>query len=245
MAARIVDASGRRPQSGYAGTGEQVTGRERDAVPPDRAEPRTAGRAVGDAEAAAAVGCESAGRRRWIAVAARWLVLVAALLASVAFAAALARITLVPEPGAVGHVHDNLRPGNSLRHYLWHATVPDALRQVGGNVLLGAPFGLLLPVLWPKARGLFRILLATAALMLLVEVVQGALLTGRAFDVDDIILNTGGAVLGYLLLGRRLVRVVRRGRTPHAAARQQAEHPADPHGQQVPPGTAPDLTRAN
>ncbi|WP_233533732.1 VanZ family protein [Kitasatospora sp. SolWspMP-SS2h] len=162
-----------------------------------------------------------------------------------AFAAALARITLVPEPGAVGHVHDNLRPGNSLRHYLRHATVPDAVRQVGGNVLLGAPFGLLLPVLWPKARGLFRVLLATAALMLLVELVQGALLTGRAFDVDDIILNTGGAVLGYLLLGRRLVRVVRRGRTPDAAVPQQPRHPADPHGQQVPPGAEPVLARTD
>ncbi|WP_254898188.1 VanZ family protein [Kitasatospora sp. NA04385] len=204
-------------------------------MPPGTAQPRTTGRPVEDGEVAAAVGCEPARRRWWVAVAARWLVLVAALLASVAFAAALARVTLVPEPGAVGHVHDNLRPGNSLRHYLLHATVLDAVRQVGGNVLLGVPFGLLLPVLWPKARGLFRVLLATAVLMLLVELVQGTLLTGRAFNVDDIILNTTGAVLGYLLLGRRLVRVVRQGRTPHAAP-QQPEHPAAPNGQQVPPG---------
>jgi hypothetical protein len=27
---------------------------------------------------------------------------------------------------------------------------------------------------------------------------------GRAFDVDDVILNTVGALLGYLLLGHRL-----------------------------------------
>ncbi|MFJ8042393.1 VanZ family protein [Kitasatospora sp. NPDC096147] len=153
-------------------------------------------------------------RRSWTAVAARWLVLTAAFLASVAFAAALARVTLVPVPGAVGQVHSNLRPGDSLHHYLTRATTLDAARQVGGNVLLGVPFGLLLPVLWPKARGAFRVLVRTAAVMLLVELVQGALITGRAFDVDDVLLNTTGALLGYLLLGRRLTRVVRSGRRP-------------------------------
>ncbi|MGW4650833.1 VanZ family protein [Kitasatospora sp. NPDC004289] len=193
-------------------TGEETTAGHA----PDVAEHGTARRVVVDGKSA-----EPSRGRRWAAVAARWLVLVAAFLASVAFAAALARVALVPVPGAVGQVHSNLRPGDSLRHYLLHATTLDAARQVGGNVLLGAPFGLLLPVLWPKARGLFRVLLRTAALMLLVELVQGALITGRAFDVDDIILNTAGAVLGYLLLGRRLVRVVRRGRTPDAPAPRQ------------------------
>ncbi|MFE2723047.1 VanZ family protein [Kitasatospora sp. NPDC059327] len=77
-------------------------------------------------------------------------------------------------------------------------------------MLLGLPFGLLLPVLWPRARGLFRVLLRTAAVMLLVELVQGALITGRAFDIDDVLLNTTGALLGYLLLGRRLARTVQR-----------------------------------
>ena len=44
--------------------------------------------------------------------------------------------------------------------------------------------------------------------MLLVEFAQGALVEGRAFDIDDVILNTTGALIGYLLLGRRLSRAV-------------------------------------
>jgi glycopeptide antibiotics resistance protein len=44
--------------------------------------------------------------------------------------------------------------------------------------------------------------------MLLVELAQGAVVTGRAFDIDDVILNTTGALAGYLLLGRRLGRAV-------------------------------------
>lgn len=34
------------------------------------------------------------------------------------------------------------------------------------------------------------------------------MITGRAFDIDDVILNCTGALLGYLLLGRRLGRAV-------------------------------------
>lgn len=40
--------------------------------------------------------------------------------------------------------------------------------------------------------------------MVLIEATQGALVEGRAFDIDDVILNTLGALIGYVLLGRRL-----------------------------------------
>lgn len=59
-------------------------------------------------------------------------------------------------------------------------------------------------------------LFVTAIVMLMVEVAQGALITGRAFDIDDVILNTSGALIGYLLLGRRVSRAV------HAPKRQRA-----------------------
>lgn len=140
----------------------------------------------------------------------RVLVLIVAFAGMVAFAVALAEVTLTPVPGAVGEVHSNVRPGDSLRHYLLYATTMDAVRQVGGNILLGLPFGVLLPVLRPRALGLLRVAFDTALVMLLVELVQGALITGRAFDVDDVILNTTGALLGYLLIGRRVGRAVHR-----------------------------------
>jgi glycopeptide antibiotics resistance protein len=54
------------------------------------------------------------------------------------------------------------------------------------------------------------VLAFTALVMLTVELVQGALVTGRAFDIDDVLLNTAGALLGRLLLGRRLGRAVHR-----------------------------------
>ncbi|MFE0098057.1 VanZ family protein [Streptomyces sp. NPDC059015] len=138
----------------------------------------------------------------------RALAVVAAFVATVAFSVVLARLTLEPSAASEPLTHSNVRPGASIRDYLSQPAFRDTVKQLGGNVLLGVPFGVLLPVLVPKARGLVRVLLATALVMALVELVQGALVTGRAFDVDDVILNTTGAVLGYLLVGRRLGRAV-------------------------------------
>jgi glycopeptide antibiotics resistance protein len=126
----------------------------------------------------------------------------------VGFAVVLARITLEPSPASEALVHSNLRPGRSLRAYLDQPALRDAVKQIGGNLLLGVPFGILVPVVAPGTRGVLRIVLLTASVMLLVEFAQGALVTGRAFDIDDVILNTAGALLGYLLLGRRVSRAV-------------------------------------
>ncbi|PAZ10201.1 hypothetical protein CLM62_42930 [Streptomyces sp. SA15] len=126
----------------------------------------------------------------------------------VAFAVVLARLTLQPSPASEALTHTNMRPGRSLRAYLDQPALRDAVKQIGGNLLLGVPFGILVPVLAPRARGILRVLLLTAFVMLLVEFAQGALVTGRAFDIDDVILNTTGALVGYLLLGRRISRAV-------------------------------------
>ncbi|MEU2744209.1 VanZ family protein [Streptomyces mirabilis] len=138
----------------------------------------------------------------------RLLVMLLAFVAMVAFAVALARLTLEPSPASKALIHTNLHPGSSLRAYLDQPALRDAVKQIGGNVVLGVPFGVLVPVLIPKARGILRVLLLTAVVMLLVELVQGTLITGRAFDIDDVILNTSGALVGYLLLGRRMGRAV-------------------------------------
>ncbi|WP_432188819.1 VanZ family protein [Streptomyces sp. Tue6028] len=138
----------------------------------------------------------------------RLLVMLLAFAAMVAFAAVLARLTLEPSPASEALVHSNLHPGRSLHAYLSQPEFRDAVKQVGGNLLLGVPFGILMPTLAPKTRGFLRVLVLTALVMLLVELAQGAFVTGRAFDIDDVILNTSGALVGYLLLGRRLGRAV-------------------------------------
>ncbi|GGV14168.1 VanZ family protein [Streptomyces filipinensis] len=148
--------------------------------------------------------------RHALALPLRLLAMLVAFVCMVAFAVALARITLEPSPASVHLTHSNLHPGRSLRAYVEQARTADAVRQIGGNVLLGVPFGVLVPVLAPRARGVLPVLALTALVMLMVELTQGALVTGRAFDIDDVLLNTAGALLGWLLLGRRLGRAVHR-----------------------------------
>ncbi|MFE3472430.1 MULTISPECIES: VanZ family protein [unclassified Streptomyces] len=131
-------------------------------------------------------------------------VLTVVLLGLVAFSVLLAKVTLTPSPASEDIVTSNLQPGRSLRQYAEDYTFLAACKQAGGNVLLGVPFGLLLPFLVPRRLRMISMTLLTAALMVLVELIQGALVTGRAFDIDDVILNTAGALLGYFLLGRRL-----------------------------------------
>ncbi|MGW0371342.1 VanZ family protein [Streptomyces coeruleorubidus] len=146
--------------------------------------------------------------RRPLPLPVRLLAMLCAFAFMVAFAVVLARLTLQPSPASEALTHTNLHPGRSLRAYLDQPELRDAVRQVGGNVLLGVLFGVLVPVVAPRTRGILRLLLLTAVVMLLVEFAQGALVTGRAFDIDDVILNTTGALIGYLLLGRRMSRAV-------------------------------------
>ncbi|MER7778805.1 VanZ family protein [Streptomyces sp. NPDC096191] len=146
--------------------------------------------------------------RRPLPLPLRLLATLCAFVFMVAFAVVLARLTLNPSPASEALTHTNLHPGRSLRAYLDQPALRDAVKQVGGNILLGVPFGVLVPVVAPRTRGLLKVLLLTAVVMLLVEFAQGALVTGRAFDIDDVILNTSGALIGYLLLGRRMSRAV-------------------------------------
>lgn len=72
------------------------------------------------------------------------------------------------------------------------------LRIIVLNILLFVPFGYLLPVLWNKADRWWKTVLLGFALSLTVELLQLITRLGM-FDVDDLINNTIGAGVGYLL----------------------------------------------
>jgi hypothetical protein len=196
-----------------------------------RSTPRPAAEAegTGAAKAADAPRRPVLQRRSFAASLARAAVMAVAIVLMVAFAVALAKVTLVPSPASVHLIHTNLRPGASIRAYLDQPELRDSVKQIGGNIVLGVPFGILLPMLFPRARGLLRVAVITAFVMVLVEATQGAIVEGRAFDIDDVILNTFGALLGYLFLGRRLGRALhpRRNHWYQRAGRRNPPPPED------------------
>ncbi len=64
-----------------------------------------------------------------------------------------------------------------------------------GNIGMFAPVGFCLPLLWRK-RKWYHAVLTGATFSLSIEVIQ--VFVGRVSDVDDLILNTVGALLGFL-----------------------------------------------
>lgn len=143
-------------------------------------------------------------KRSWAHTLLRAGMVVVAFVGLVAFSVVLAKVTLTPSPASAGIAHSNMTPGRSLRQYAEDYTFLAACKQAGGNILLGVPFGVLLPVLVPRRLRMLRMILLTGVVMVVVELAQGAVVEGRAFDIDDVILNTAGALLGYLLVGRRI-----------------------------------------
>lgn len=71
--------------------------------------------------------------------------------------------------------------------------------NLAGNVLIFMPAGFFIPILWKKKRSFLFTLCITFEMSLLVEALQLIFRVG-SFDVDDLILNTLGGILGYLLL---------------------------------------------
>lgn len=97
--------------------------------------------------------------------------------------------------------HYNLIPFAEIsRFWKYRDVVGDTAfyTNVFGNVLGFLPFGFILPVIQPKMNHFFLIVLSGFLLSLGVEVIQLFTRVG-SFDVDDLILNTIGALLGYLL----------------------------------------------
>lgn len=65
------------------------------------------------------------------------------------------------------------------------------------NIILFVPLGFMLPLIWPGYRKIGCTLLAGLSFTLLIEISQ--LFNHRATDVDDLLMNTLGCLVGYVL----------------------------------------------
>lgn len=104
----------------------------------------------------------------------------------------------------------NLIPFTEIRRYFYYRDKIgsfNVLLNLLGNVVCFIPFGFVIPILTQK-QTMVRMVLLSLLASVLIELLQLVSLLGSC-DVDDIILNTFGGLLGYLLfvLGRKLVRI--------------------------------------
>lgn len=94
----------------------------------------------------------------------------------------------------------NLEPLKEIKRF-WSNRDSLGLRSVVinlvGNIVAFAPFGFFLPMMCRIGRNIFACVFLTACFSLAVETVQLFTKVG-AFDVDDILLNAVGGLVGFL-----------------------------------------------
>lgn len=116
----------------------------------------------------------------------------------------------------------NLVPFATVQLYLESNLGAIAWANLLGNLLLLVPFGALGPVAWRKLDRLGRILGVGLGISVAIEMLQFAkrfvdvLGMTRSVDIDDVILNVAGVLIGYVLY--RLVRPWWRRRRARDAA---------------------------
>lgn len=92
-----------------------------------------------------------------------------------------------------------LIPFNDIVCVLMDTSSPGlgAFTNIAGNLVLLMPLGFLLPLFWRYFYSAKHTILFAAGLSLSIELIQ--LVAGGVTSVDDLILNTVGAAIGFLL----------------------------------------------
>lgn len=97
----------------------------------------------------------------------------------------------------------NLIPLRTILELARPEHIQQAVRQLLGNVVMFIPFGMLLPAVAARFRRLGALLVAAVSMSVGIELAQLAMrligLAGRSVDVDDVLLNVAGAVMGYFI----------------------------------------------
>ena len=92
----------------------------------------------------------------------------------------------------------NFTPFATIYYYLTGQDTTGTWSNLLGNIVLFIPFGLIIPILFPKIKQLTQIFLAAFLTSLFFEMLQLLIALGT-FDIDDCILNSVGAMMGFLI----------------------------------------------
>ncbi|WP_102263113.1 VanZ family protein [Mesobacillus jeotgali] len=89
-------------------------------------------------------------------------------------------------------ITDYIKASSHINQSIW-------MSNLFGNVLAFFPLGIFLPWLFKRFMGFWRTISSVILATTSVETLQFATRVG-SFDIDDIILNTIGGAIGYLLI---------------------------------------------
>ena len=97
--------------------------------------------------------------------------------------------------------HVNLELFKEIKRFWMYRSLltPEAfITNLVGNVFAFCPFGFLLPVMTEKKRGFIKVVAGSFLFSLIIESCQYIFKVG-VFDVDDLLLNTIGGLIGYMI----------------------------------------------
>ncbi len=103
---------------------------------------------------------------------------------------------------------NNFVPFSSISNLMDHFYFMVPLKNIAGNIILFVPLGFMLTLKFDRLNGLFEIVIVGLLSSTFIEITQLSLPI-RAFDIDDIILNTLGTVIGFFVLkATKLIMVI-------------------------------------
>lgn len=91
----------------------------------------------------------------------------------------------------------NIIPFKTITSYLKYSGLLHAFINIAGNIVIFIPFGVCLPTLYRKGESFLYTFRNTVFLSVFIEFIQ--FFIGRSVDIDDVILNTLGGVIGYFI----------------------------------------------
>lgn len=123
------------------------------------------------------------------------------------FALLLSMMFSVTGTGGMDNIIYNMRTSGHLIQSLDYNVIPLTNTDLTGlvlNVILFVPFGIILPVLWRPCSGKFVV---QAGFFLSAAIELSQLFNWRSTDINDLITNTLGACLGYVLYKQLFYRI--------------------------------------
>lgn len=82
----------------------------------------------------------------------------------------------------------------------WNMGIRKQITQTIANILMFLPLGFIFPVVFKQARTFYKTSVCMLLVSFFIEFIQYFI--GRSADIDDLILNTLGGMLGYLIFSK-------------------------------------------
>ncbi|MBE5938454.1 MAG: VanZ family protein [Lachnospiraceae bacterium] len=111
---------------------------------------------------------------------------------------------------SLNEYHYNLEPFSEIKRYIHYCDIIGfkwVFINLVGNVVAFIPFGMAAPLYGIRKMGFVFIFIYGLLFTFLIEIIQLVNKIG-SFDIDDIILNTSGVIIGYCIY--KLVKVCRK-----------------------------------